>query len=102
MTAAGLTAVMLATQLAKDKEGVLRAVPPHMEMLALTTWHTAGTGAGAGAMGKGRGVEEGARVGRGTGAGAGAEEQLTTVGGVCTAAQTDRICQILMTEQALR
>ena len=87
-TAAGLTAVMLATQLAKDKEGVLRAVPPQMEMLALSTWHTAGTGAGAGAMGKGRGVEEGVRVGTGTGAGAGAEGQLTTVGGVCTAAQT--------------
>ncbi len=83
---------MLATQLAKDKEGVLRAVPPQMEMLALSTWHTAGTGAGAGAMGKGRGGEEGVRVG--TGAGAGAKGQLTIVGGVCTAAQTDRICQI--------
>jgi len=102
MTAAGLTAVMLATQLAKDKEGVLMAVPPHMEILALRTWHTAGTGAGAGAIGTGWGGEAGVRVGRGTGAGAGAEEQLTTVGGVCTAAQTDRICQILMTEQALR
>ncbi len=94
MTAAGLTADMLATQLAKDKEGVLMAVPPQMEMLAFSTWHTAGTGAGAGAMGKGTGVEEGVRVGRSTGAGAGAEGQLTTVGGVCTAAQTDRICQI--------
>ena len=52
MTAAGLTAVMLATQLAKDKEGVLRAVPPQMEMFALSTWHTAETGAGAGAMGE--------------------------------------------------
>ena len=93
MTAAGLTAVMLATQLAKDKEGVLRAVPPQMEMFALSTWHTAETGAGAGAMGKGRGGEEGVRAGRGTGAGAGPEEQLTTVGGVCTAAQTDRIRQ---------
>ena len=92
MTAAGLTAVMLATQLAKDKEGVLRAVPPQMEMFALSTWHTAETGAGAGAMGE-RGGEEGVRAGRGTGAGAGPEEQLTTVGGVCTAAQTDRIRQ---------
>ena len=89
MTAAGLTPVTLATQLAKDKEGVLRAVPPQMEMLALSTWHTAGVGAGAGALGKGTGGEEVVRVGTGTGAGAGAEGQLTTVGGVCTAAQTE-------------
>lgn len=89
MTAAGLTPVTLATQLAKDREGVLRAVPPQMEMLALSTWHTAGVGAGAGALGKGTGGEEVVRVGTGTGAGAGAEGQLTTVGGVCTAAQTE-------------
>jgi len=94
-TAAELTPVTFATQVAKDKEGVLSAVPPQTEMLALRTWQTDETGAGAGATGGVRGGEERDRVGVGADAGAtaGAEGQLTTVGGVCTAAQTHNACQ---------
>ena len=59
-----------ATQLANDKDGVLRAVPPQREMLALRTWHTAGagTGAEAGAVGNGSGNIETAGAGATAGA----------------------------------
>ena len=62
------TPVTLAMQLARGREGVLSAVPPQMEMLAFSTWHTPGAGAGAGATGK-RGGDWGTvtAVGEGTG-----------------------------------
>ena len=58
----------LAMQLAMAVEGVLRAVPPQMEMLACSTWQVGGAGPGAGATGKGvDGGGEARVVGEGTG-----------------------------------
>ena len=99
------TPVTLATQAAMEAEGLLRAVPPQMEMFACSTWQVGGAGPGAGAMGRGvdgageasvagegsgtAGEEAGVSVGA-AGGGAGAEGQLTTVGGLCTTAEDNK------------
>ena len=62
------TPVTLAMQAAKEAEGVLSAVPPHIEMFVCSTWQVAGAGPGAGATGKGvAGGGEARVVGEGVG-----------------------------------
>lgn len=76
LTAEAAAPVALATHAATAEAGVAEAVPPQMDMLALTNSHTAAVGVGAGA---GTGVPR-AGVGRGAGPALGALEQLTEVG----------------------
>lgn len=74
LTAEAAAPVALATHAATAEAGVAEAVPPQIDMLALTNSHTVAMRVGAGT-----GVPR-AGVGRGAGPALGALEQLTEVG----------------------